>query len=756
MSDVDDYDCPLCMEELDLSDRNFRPCPCGYQICRFCWHHIRENLNGRCPACRRLYSEQTVEFTPISSDEIVRLKKEKKEKERQQKEMEQANRRHLENTRVVQKNLVYVIGLNPKYANEETIMSQDFFGQYGKISKIVINKRPPPPSATARHGAAALPSVGVYVTYCRKDDAARAIAAVDGSVMGGRMLRASYGTTKYCSYYLRNMACQNPVCMYLHDLGDDADSFSKEELAVGKQNLRDHISSEVDSKPQVLGQHARPPTPADFPPMMSSYQSGRRPATLESVAHIQFKNKQLPTVAHPNDSGEDVSAANSEDEKSDEKSALPATVSWATGSGPNTPNLKSASLPLTPDNFGPSLAAAAAAAAQAKQQAKAKANKKRNKDKLEVGSQTSAVDDESKSTSDGHVPQLVSDSGEEAENEMDEMEFTQYVLGGNHFQRLLSISDKDAEDMEDEVVGIQALRDDPQPAEDEPVVADLIKDSEPVSTFSILKTSLSPYSSTGYVGPFNPFAKDEPALDDMASLESLRKTLPDIRTSPTMHMSPVRNHLQSLPHNVPMHAPPQPNILGMQAGGGKSPQAANAFLQALQHRQPLHHANPMVENMMGRPDTSMRGPPPGISHPPNLPDSSHARLSPQAFMHLNILNNAAVQPEMSMQQSPVVTNNGHPNMMSPHRKPSEASVFQDTAIMALGNQVVSPMFNDDNQAPEARRLRVFQGLRNTEPSFTPPVANNSNDIRAGLAALLNGANYPGKLSNTTPNNVAPL
>jgi hypothetical protein len=560
------------------------------------------------------------------------------------------------------------------------------------------------------------------------------------------------------------MACQNPVCMYLHDLGDDADSFSKEELAVGKQNLRDHISSEVDSKPQVLGQHARPPTPADFPPMMSSYQSGRRPpATLESVAHIQFKNKpdkHLPTVVHPNDSGEDVSAANSEDEKSDEKSALPATVSWATGSGPNTPNLKSASLPLTPDNFGPSLAAAAASAKQ-QAQIKAKANKKRAKDKLEVGSQSSALDDENKSTSDGHVPQLVSDSGEEAENEMDEMEFTQYVLGGsvNHLQRLLSVSDKDAEDMEDEVVGIQALRDDPQPAEDGPVT-DVMKDSEPVSTFSILKTSLSPYSSTGYVGPFNPFAKDEPASDDMANRESLRKTLPDMRTSPTMHMSPVRNHPQPIPHNVPMHAPPQPNIVGMQAnliGGGNSPQAANAFLQALQQRQPLHHANPMVENMMRRPETSMRGPPPGISHPPNMPDASHARLSPQAFMHLNILNNAAVQPEMSMQQqSPVVANHGHPNIMSPLRKPSEASVFQDTAIMALGNQVASPMFNDDNQAPEARRLRVFQGLRNTEPSFTPPVANNSNDIRAGLAALLNGANYPGKLSNATPNNVAPL
>ena len=23
---------PLCVEEFDLSDRNFRPCPCGYQV----------------------------------------------------------------------------------------------------------------------------------------------------------------------------------------------------------------------------------------------------------------------------------------------------------------------------------------------------------------------------------------------------------------------------------------------------------------------------------------------------------------------------------------------------------------------------------------------------------------------------------------------------------------------------------------------------------------------------------------------------
>jgi len=61
--------CPLCMEEIDLADRNFKPCSCGYQICRFCWNHILEECNGLCPACRRPYSKETVEFTPIPQEE---------------------------------------------------------------------------------------------------------------------------------------------------------------------------------------------------------------------------------------------------------------------------------------------------------------------------------------------------------------------------------------------------------------------------------------------------------------------------------------------------------------------------------------------------------------------------------------------------------------------------------------------------------------------------------------------------------------
>lgn len=41
------------------------------QICRFCWHHIKEDLNKRCPGCRKEYDDSVVEFKPMKADECV-------------------------------------------------------------------------------------------------------------------------------------------------------------------------------------------------------------------------------------------------------------------------------------------------------------------------------------------------------------------------------------------------------------------------------------------------------------------------------------------------------------------------------------------------------------------------------------------------------------------------------------------------------------------------------------------------------------
>ena len=32
--EYEDLECPLCMEEVDITDKYFKPCPCGYQVYR--------------------------------------------------------------------------------------------------------------------------------------------------------------------------------------------------------------------------------------------------------------------------------------------------------------------------------------------------------------------------------------------------------------------------------------------------------------------------------------------------------------------------------------------------------------------------------------------------------------------------------------------------------------------------------------------------------------------------------------------------
>ena len=110
-----------------------------------------------------------------------------------------------------------------------TLRSNDYFGQYGRISKVLISKRTTASKLVMGTSESAL---GVYVTYHRKEDAARAIVAIDGSKgPDGKTIRASYGTTKYCTTYLRNLPCTLPTCTYLHEPGEEGDSFTKEDLS---------------------------------------------------------------------------------------------------------------------------------------------------------------------------------------------------------------------------------------------------------------------------------------------------------------------------------------------------------------------------------------------------------------------------------------------------------------------------------------------------------------------------------------------
>lgn len=127
---------------------------------------------------------------------------------------------------MVQKNLVYITGLAPTVREDEllkTLRKPEFFGQYGNIQKISISNRK---SSDGQHQ-----SLGIYVTFERPEEAFRCIQAVNGSQNGDRILKAQHGTTKYCSAWLKYEKCGNPGCMFLHEQGDEEDSYSRQDLS---------------------------------------------------------------------------------------------------------------------------------------------------------------------------------------------------------------------------------------------------------------------------------------------------------------------------------------------------------------------------------------------------------------------------------------------------------------------------------------------------------------------------------------------
>lgn len=123
------------------------------KMCRFCWHHVKENLNGKCPACRKPYDPENYSFIPPDPEEYVLLwlllcslvkiflpicriakmvsqkkKERKKKKEKAQTETSKsidvvASRKNLSNVRVIQRNLVYVTNLALSVAKEEVRLS---------------------------------------------------------------------------------------------------------------------------------------------------------------------------------------------------------------------------------------------------------------------------------------------------------------------------------------------------------------------------------------------------------------------------------------------------------------------------------------------------------------------------------------------------------------------------------------------------------------------------------------------------------
>lgn len=63
-------------------------------------------------------------------------------------------------------------------------LQNEIFRKFGRIDKVVLSKRSPAGSNAA--------SVGIYVTFVRKEDASKAIVGLNGMEVDGK-------TVRYCS-----------------------------------------------------------------------------------------------------------------------------------------------------------------------------------------------------------------------------------------------------------------------------------------------------------------------------------------------------------------------------------------------------------------------------------------------------------------------------------------------------------------------------------------------------------------------------
>jgi len=129
--------------------------------------------------------------------------------------------------RVIRNNLVYVINVPDKLAKPEMLSRFEYFGQYGTIKKCAVNKASARPSTTGL-------TYGVYITYSSEEEAVLCIKATHGFNLEGFELTVTFGTTKYCKFFLNKRMCPKSDCLYLHELAPASNTLPRDGMSIAK------------------------------------------------------------------------------------------------------------------------------------------------------------------------------------------------------------------------------------------------------------------------------------------------------------------------------------------------------------------------------------------------------------------------------------------------------------------------------------------------------------------------------------------
>ena len=129
-----------------------------------CWHRIKNDEDNKCPNCREPYGDEPYKWGPLTPEQEVALKELRSKEQNSSKTpcgtnrkttpyniiilgsvskpkpavaptiaSVELNRDRLAHVRVMQKNLVFVVGLSTQIAQEQVLRRTEYFGMFISI-----------------------------------------------------------------------------------------------------------------------------------------------------------------------------------------------------------------------------------------------------------------------------------------------------------------------------------------------------------------------------------------------------------------------------------------------------------------------------------------------------------------------------------------------------------------------------------------------------------------------------------------------
>lgn len=132
----------------------------------------------------------------------------------------------MDKIRVIQRNLVYVSNIPPEIACEAVLVSCKYFGKYGNIQKCIVNQSKSVSGQILLHNA--------YITYEYEESAVKCIKDLTRSESENSLFKVTFGTTRYCSYFINGQKCPKVCCLFLHRRNRDSEVLRNENTQINE------------------------------------------------------------------------------------------------------------------------------------------------------------------------------------------------------------------------------------------------------------------------------------------------------------------------------------------------------------------------------------------------------------------------------------------------------------------------------------------------------------------------------------------